>query len=170
MTPPDHNKVLGILHLIYGLMNLVSLLVVIPFFLIGIPIMGSGGPEGQIVGAVFLGVALLIGFLTLLFSLPPLIAAYGMMKHKPWARTAGIVAAALAAIGFPLGTALCVYSFWFYFGEGRAYYEGGAAGQDWRGALGSAPTSSYGWDAQRSAPRENAYTPPRQPPSWRDEL
>lgn len=167
MTPTDHNKVLGILHLIYGLMNFVSFLVVIPFFLIGGTLGLGSEPEAQIVGAVFIGVALLVGFLTLFFSLPPLIAAYGMFKHKPWARTAGIVAAAFAAIGFPLGTALCVYSFWFYFGEGRAYYEGAGHSPDWRGSLGDAPASSYGWDAQRSS-REQVYTPPQPPPSWRD--
>ena len=121
MTPTDHNKVLSILHLIYGAMNFVSFLIVIPFFLIGLPLGFGGEPEAQIVGAVFIGVALLVGLFTLLFSLPPLIAAYGMHKHRPWARTAGIVAAVFAAMGFPLGTALCVYSFWFYFGEGRGY-------------------------------------------------
>ena len=166
MTPTDHNKVLGIMHLIYGAMNFVSFLVVIPFFILGIPFLGSGG-EAAVIGAVFIFLALLIGFLALLFSLPSLIAAYGSFKHKPWARTAGIIAAAFAAIGFPLGTALCVYSLWFYFGEGRAYYEGAGQSADWRGSLGHAPASSYGWDAQRSS-RENAYTPPSQPPSWRD--
>jgi hypothetical protein len=167
MTPTDHNKVLSILHLIYGGLNFFSLLIVIPFFLIGLPLGFGGEPEAQIVGAVFIGVALLVGFFALLFSLPPLIAAYGMHKHRPWARTAGIVAAVLAAISFPLGTALCVYSFWFYMGEGRGYYEGAGASPHWRGALGDAPASTYGWDAQRSAGAQ-AYTPPPQPPSWRD--
>lgn len=168
MTPTDHNKVLSILHLIYGGLNFISLLIVIPFFLIGIPFLGSGSGEGAVLGAVFMFTALLIGFFALLFSLPPLIAAYGMHKHRPWARTAGIVAAVFAAISFPLGTALCVYSFWFYFGnEGRAYYEGAGASPHWRGALGDAPASTYGWDAQRAA-GERAYTPPPQPPSWRD--
>lgn len=169
MTPTDHNKVLGIMYLIYGGLNAISLLIVIPFILISVLMVGSGEGEAMAVGAVFFVIAILTGLLTLLFSLPPLVAAYGLLKHKAWARTAGIVAAVVASLGFPLGTALCFYALWFFFGEGKAFYAGGVgAGAQWQGALGSAPASTYGWEAQRAkSERAREYVPPTQPPDWR---
>ncbi len=166
MTPRDHNKVLTILHLIYGGLNFISLLIIIPFVLISFGLFGTGQAEAAAMGAIFLVFAVIVGFATILFSLPPLIAAYSMHKHKPWARTAGIVAAVIAAMGFPLGTALCVYTFWFLFGEGKFYFDGGGQGTQWQGALGDAPASTYGWDAQRQG-SERTYAPPTQPPDWR---
>ncbi len=83
----------------------------------------------------------------------------------------GIIAACVEALSFPFGTALCVYTLWFLFGQqGQNFHRGGydmPPAPDWRGSLGGG--SPYDWEAQRTSqsgrPRE--YTPPRQPPDWR---
>jgi hypothetical protein len=93
-----------------------------------------------------------------------------MLKRKEWARTASIIASVLAAISFPFGTALCVYSLWFVFGEGKDFYtQQYARAPHQRGALPN--TSTFGWDAQSASQqtRQGEYAPPPQPPNWRDE-
>ncbi len=41
-----------------------------------------------------------------------LIAGYGLLQRKPWGRVVAIVAAVLALIKFPFGTALGIYTLW----------------------------------------------------------
>lgn len=52
-----------------------------------------------------------------MFAVPAFVAAFALFKKRPWARTASIVAAALAAMNVPVGTLACVYAFWFFLGE-----------------------------------------------------
>ena len=169
MTSEDHNKIIGIMHLIYGGMNAIMLPFVLLFLFMGAGMSGLDPNAPPEVGIFFLGIGLLMGFFFLLFGVPPLVAGYGLCKRKPWARTWGIIASVIAAISFPLGTALCVYTLWFLFGEGKIFYEDLGAGGPRRGALPHA--STFGWDAQASSrARQNEYAPPPQPPNWRDEI
>ena len=165
MTPQDHNKMIGIMHLIYGGFNALMMLIFIPFF---VAIGAAGGGEAAaifgIIGALFL-------VFSLVFGVPPILAGYAMLKRKRWAKTAGVVAACVEALSFPFGTALCVYTLWFLFGQGEGFHRGGhpsPAAPDWRGSLREGG-SAYDWESQRASrsgrPRE--YTPPQQPPDWR---
>jgi len=169
MAPQDHNKVLGIMHLIYGgFIALMTLLMFVMTLLIwplmnSIPQEPNAPPMGFVVG--------IMGFVVVLYgilSVPSLIAGYGMLKRRSWARVAGIVASVLSAISFPFGTALCVYSLWFLFGDAGKDFQRSLAGSGSDGVLGGATASGYGWDAQRSEEREREYAPPPQPPSWRE--
>ncbi|MBC7931882.1 MAG: hypothetical protein H7Z38_15080 [Rubrivivax sp.] len=171
MTPQDHNKVIGIMHLIWGGFNALTMLILVPFFLIFMGLIGSDPnappelvPIFGIFGAFFL-------VLAVLFGIPPLVAGYGMLKQKRWARVMGIVSACLTALSFPFGTALCVYTMWFLFGqEGERFYRGNDAPPAWAGSLNGANYS--GWNAQSAARdeqkgRQQEYAPPPQPPDWR---
>ena len=170
MTPQDHNKVIGIMHLIWGGFNALMMLIFVPIFIL-IGAAGAadpGAPSGLaaifgIFGAIMLILALVLG-------LPPILAGYAMLKRKSWAKVWGIIAACVESLSFPFGTALCVYTLWFLFGqEGQNFHRGGGASapQDWRGSLRDG--SAYDWETRRtsqsSRPRE--YTPPPQPPDWR---
>jgi hypothetical protein len=170
MTPQDHNKVIGIMHLLWGGFNALTMIIFVPFFLILTGIIGSDphAPPGLPVIFGFFGLLFLI--LAVLFGIPPLVAGYGMLKRRSWAKVAGIVSACLCALSFPFGTALCVYTLWFLFGPGQNFHRGGydePPAPDWRGSLHGG--SAYDWESQRasqsSRPRE--YVPPRQPPDWR---
>ena len=169
MTPQDHNKVLGIMHLVYGgffaLMTLLMLVMTLFMWplLSSLPQEPNAPPMGFIVA--------LLGFVTVLYgllSLPSLVAGYGMLKRRSWSRVAGIVASVLSALSFPFGTALCVYSLWFFFGDAGKAFERSAAGDEVRGALGGARSSAYGWNTQRAEERAAEYAPPAEPPSWRE--
>ncbi|HVF48835.1 MAG TPA: DUF4064 domain-containing protein [Pyrinomonadaceae bacterium] len=186
MTPEDHNKALGIMHLIYGGFHALVMLAVGLFFFAFARIFESMPPDADGPPAAFFAIfgAVMIAFY-LVLSVPPLVAGYGLLKNRSWARTAGIVSAIAAMISFPFGTALGVYSLWFFFGEaGKRFYERPAFNDRAWGTLNDASftSSTYGWERRTSAsesssehdrtpprPREQTYTPPRQPPNWRDE-
>jgi hypothetical protein len=167
MTSQDHNKVIGIMHLIWGGFNALTMLIIVPvFFALGDIIRNDPNtpPEMKnffiIFGIIFAAIAVLLG-------IPPLIAGYGMLKRKSWARVAGIVSACLTAMSFPFGTALCVYTMWFMFTDGERFYRGADDSQTWRGSLPN--SNSFDWEAQKAAGsnRSREYAPPQQPPDWR---
>ena len=61
---------------------------------------------------------------TVLFSIPKIVAGYGLRNHKPWARTWAIVASVMAVMSFPLGTGIGVFGLIFLLGEdGKKYFE-----------------------------------------------
>jgi len=170
MTPQDHNKVLGIMHLIYGGFNALVMLIFVPFFIVIGGVAASDPTAPPALTAIFSLFGVLMFVLALLFGLPPILAGYAMLKRKSWARVMGVVAACLSALSFPFGTALCVYTLWFLFGPGEHFHRTGGAlgGQNWRGPLPEANT--FGWEAQRAsgrADRQHEYVPPPQPPDWR---
>jgi amino acid transporter len=125
MTAQEHNKLVAVLHLVNGGLGLFGLLVVGLFVFLGFgaAIIGARRAEDAAAFGVIGVVALVVLIVCAVFVIPSLIAGYGMLKRKPWARTAGIIAALLDLMSFPLGTALGVYSLWFLFGEeGNRFY------------------------------------------------
>jgi hypothetical protein len=169
MTPQDHNKVIGIMHLIWGGFNALMMIIMAVFFYLVMQPAFRSDPNTPPEFMAFFGfvMGLVITF-SLIFSLPPILAGYAMLKRKRWAKVMAVIAACFEALSLPFGTALAVYSLWFHFGVGQHFNGGGYdAPPDWRGTLRDG--SPYDWEAQRAAqssrPRE--YTPPRQPPDRR---
>lgn len=158
MAPQDHNKLLGVLHLVYGGLNtLLMLLFVVMFALIW-----GTSPRGD---WAFLAIGLTImlaGFA--LVVLPSLLAGYGLLKRRGWAKLFAIISAALAAMNFPHGTALCVYTIWFLTSDtGKTIYDKTNA----RASLYDAPPPPQPFWSDRSKQPEREYVPPPQPPDWR---
>jgi hypothetical protein len=131
-----------------------------------------GGPNPEMPFAFF---GIMFAFMiiySLIFFAPSFVAGYAMLKRKSWARTASIVAGVLEVMSFPFGTAVGVYSFWFMFSEtGKSLYNVNATRTDARPyALHDAPPQpASDWNAQTSYGREHEYTPPVQPPDWRNQ-
>ncbi|MCA1632801.1 MAG: hypothetical protein LC802_03545 [Acidobacteria bacterium] len=144
------------------------MLILVPIFAMMLGLIGlEPGVPGEVKTILGVFVAFIL-FLTVIFAIPPIVAGYGLLKHKSWARTAGIVSSIFAAISLPFGTALCVYSLWFLFGEGKNFHEAAHWSGAGRGALPNA--SPFGWEARGSSrARQGEYAPPPQPPNWRDE-
>jgi len=172
MTPADHNKVIGIMHLIYGgFFTLVALMMLLFFGFLGsvFTAAAAGDPNAPPVAFIWA----IMGFVFVLYfvlSLPGLVAGYAMLKRKPWARIAGVVSAILAGLSFPFGTALCVYSLWFFFGDAGRAFDRELGGHSWQGSLGQGrPFGDYAQTFGHEREREPAYRPPAQPPDWRGE-
>jgi hypothetical protein len=170
MTPQDHNKVIGIMHLIYGGFNALMMLLFLPFILIILGPMGSDPTAPAELKTIFAIFGVFIVAISLVFSLPPLLAGYAMLRRKSWARVMGIIAACFEALSFPFGTALCVYSLWFHFGQGERFYRDGGfeSAQNFRAPLRDA--GAYDWQTPRARQESRTpheYVPPPQPPDWR---
>jgi hypothetical protein len=171
MTPQDHNKIIGIMHLIYGGFNALMMIIFVPFFFI-IGAAGAADPNAPpAIAAIFGFFGVLMLVLAVVLGLPPILAGYAMLKHKSWAKVMGIIAAVVEALSFPFGTALCVYTFWFLFGQNEGFHQRGGqmAGQNWNTPPLRDANSTYDWEAQRAAQsnRQRDYVPPPQPPDWR---
>lgn len=171
MQAEEHNKILGIMHLVYGGMHAISLVVVVlAFVIMGMTLpFSSAGSEAP--PFAFFGIlGIIIGVFTLILTIPPLVAGYGFLKRKSWSKVAGAISAALALISIPMGTALGVYTFWFLFGEkGRQMYSPNEfswqVGQ-MRDALHGSPAPSN-WASGKESEKKVEYIPPAQPPDWR---
>jgi hypothetical protein len=127
MTPLEHNKYVGLAQLAYGGLHLVGMIVLIAFEAFMFQNIYSrslemGGPGPPL----FLGLILVfVVVITLVTSIPSIIAGYALLKRRPWARVAGIVGGVVAAMSFPIGTAAAVYTFWFLFSDTGKHVYGG---------------------------------------------
>jgi hypothetical protein len=160
MTPRSHNKTLGILHLAYGGLNLLLMIAISIFMLTMIGVIATNNYSGEpIPVGIFALVMVFMVAINLLLITPSFLAGYALLKRKRWAKTMGIIAAIVAGLNFPLGSALCVYTLWFLFGEsGRFLYHKAAY---------ALPPGDASWAGTPSREPERAYIPPSAPPDWR---
>jgi hypothetical protein len=110
----EHVKILGIIHIVFGCLGLLGGLALAAIFAFGGTMAGMAGHDHDamiaisVLGAI--GSALVL--LLLVLSLPGIIAGWGLLNLKPWARILTIVLSALNLINFPVGTAIGVYGLW----------------------------------------------------------
>ena len=97
--------VLGWLYIVLGVLGLVTALCV------GLILAGSGLISGDETAILVLGIiAAVVVFFLLLTSLPGIIAGAGLLKFQPWARILAIILGVLNLPGFPVGTALGIFT------------------------------------------------------------
>ncbi|HEY0321024.1 MAG TPA: hypothetical protein VGC66_08740 [Pyrinomonadaceae bacterium] len=167
-TPEEHNKYLAYSHLGYAAFQLLTMLVMVVFSFIILDWVAASDTKGEMpIG--FIAAVLIVSFLFhLLFTVPSLIAGFGLLKRRHWAKTASLVAGVMSAMSFPIGTAVCVYTFWFLLGEsGKDFYtrqlaETGSRSDYFLNEPSGANT------AGRWQERKQEYVPPREMPNWRD--
>jgi hypothetical protein len=112
-----HVKVVAVLHIALGVIGLIGAMIVLAIFGLagGIAFsQGERGPAG-IIGLV----ALCIGAFIVLLSIPGIIAGWGLLAQKSWARVLMIVIGALNLLNIPFGTALGVYTIWALINDDR---------------------------------------------------
>jgi hypothetical protein len=157
-----HNKYLAYAHFGYAGFQLLWSLVVVGLMMV---IMSAAPDQHGPPPAFFAMVFAVMVVVQLFFTLPSVVAGYALLKRKSWARIAAIIAGATAGMSVPLGTAVCVYTFVFLFSDaGKQLYDA-----DTNRAM--RPVASlFGPPEEREAPRaaDYAYTPPSEPPNWRD--
>jgi multisubunit Na+/H+ antiporter MnhG subunit len=102
-----HVSILGWLHIAVN-----SLFLLIAVFAFGLlPVIYtnvvSSDPDAASVLSI-LGTA--FGTLMVVLGLPGLLAGYGLLKRKPWARFLALILGVLDLVNFPVGTAIGVYT------------------------------------------------------------
>jgi hypothetical protein len=170
MTTEEHNRFLGIAHLVHGGLQALWMVVMFVFVIFMMAFAAADTPRGgDAFPFVFFMMFMLVAvIMSVLFTIPSFVAGYGLLKRKQWAKTWGIIAGVLAAMSFPIGTAVCVYTFWFLLGDaGKDFYSKSQAEQPSRERdrlflePDSATYDAGAWNSQTK--REYA-----QPPNWRD--
>lgn len=136
MTANDKARLLGLFFWIYTAFNI---LIVIAIAVLYLGIFGAvfstvpqkaGDPPPEMIMAILIFAFAFAVVFTVLFSVPKVIAGYGLRKNKPWARTWAIVGSIMACMSFPIGTALGVFGLVFLFSEeGKLYFEQRSVGQ-----------------------------------------
>ena len=128
MTAKEHNRLVGIFLMAHGaFQSIIVIMLGLIYGVIGSAMLVAGTKgEEKMVGAAFIGMIVLIGFIALIFILPQIIGGYKLWKERPNARTWGIAGSIVSCLSFPLGTAAGVYGLWFLFGDvGKQFYLGG---------------------------------------------
>jgi uncharacterized BrkB/YihY/UPF0761 family membrane protein len=124
-TPEQHNKYLAFAHLAYGTITaLFTLGFLVMFGAMFFAISRSPAEANGPPPAFFLIFWLFFAAVYAAFTIPSFIAGYALLKRKPWAKIASIIAGVIAAALFPIGTAVCVYTLWFLLSEpGKILYD-----------------------------------------------
>ena len=166
MTDEQHNKYISWVFLAHGAFQLLMLLFI--FLIFGLMFSIPTRPGDPAPPFAFFGIFFVFMFLVqMIFTLPAFIAAYGMMKRKPWARTAAIVAGVLSAMNVPIGTAACVYAFWFFMGENwKTVYQPEFAFEPSQPKMISRSDESR-WTGYYTDEKGEVRYSPVEPPDWR---
>ena len=114
-----HLRTVGILWIIYGILRFCETFWIfaigrefLPGFIEQIT-SGVGGWPGSFPLARMVSHGLEIaGIWAALFAVLELVAGWGLLDRRPWARIVALVLAFLALLRFPFGTALGIYTLW----------------------------------------------------------
>lgn len=154
MTPEQHNKYLSWAHFAHaGFTGLIVLLVMALFTFASLA--DPQAPPWPVMIFMFLFISMFAAVMVA----PSVVAAYGLRKRRRWAKTASIIAGVIASMSAPIGTAVCVYTFWFLFSEpGKLLYDNPQR---------SLPPRNEAWQIPARDVKERQYVPPPAPPDWR---
>ena len=116
MTNEQHNKYIAFTFLGHAGFQLLMLLFMVAIFSTVIFLPPEPGRPAPPTG-IFAVMIAFVSIFYLAFTIPSLVAAYGLLKRKSWARIAAIIAGAVSSMNVPIGTAACVYALWFFLGD-----------------------------------------------------
>lgn len=123
-----HVKVLGILHIVFGVLGILIGFGMLAIFggVAGMVGMNATGEEAAVAVPILGAIGGLVLLILLLVSIPGIIAGIGLLSLRPWSRVLGIVISIISLLNFPFGTALGFYGIWVLFSrEGAALFERG---------------------------------------------
>jgi hypothetical protein len=122
-----HVRVLGILHIVFGVMGLLFALVVLLIFggIAGVVGTSVQRPEAQVAVPILAAIRTFVFFALLILSLPGIIAGIGLLQFRPWARILTIILSAFELMSVPFGTAIGIYGLWALLSkEGEELFRG----------------------------------------------
>lgn len=124
----SHKRILGILYIVTGLLNLFAMVFVALFSLFFPMIFEHANIDEQwfLVWVVpFIRTIAVI--VVLLITIPSLIAGWGLLGQRHWAMTLALILGCLKLFSFPFGTAIGIYTIWVYAEDHRIKQNGAQA-------------------------------------------
>ncbi len=130
MTPKDKARLLGLLFWIFAGFNVVLVAVIAVVYVVIFGAVFSnmphkaGEPGPEMVLPLLIIIFAFVLLFVILFSIPKIVAGYGLRNEKSWARVWAIIASIMACMSFPFGTAIGVFDLVFLFGDdGKRFFE-----------------------------------------------
>ena len=119
MQMEKHVTIVAILHLAYCAMGLIAGIIVFAVFS-GIGAIVTHVPDTtteEAVGAaaILMVIGTVIAAGLILFAIPGIVGAIGLLKHKEWGRILVLIVSFFDLLHIPIGTALGGYSIWVLF-------------------------------------------------------
>ena len=110
----QHVKILGILHIVLGALGILAGIIVLVVMggIAGFVGATDHSPDSAVAVPLLGGIGGLVFLILACISLPGIIAGFGLMQFKPWARILTLIISALELFSIPFGTALGIYGFW----------------------------------------------------------
>ena len=103
----QHLTILGWLYIALGGLGILAAVIIL------VVMGGVGLASGDAGAAAIMGViGVFVAIFAAVMSLPSLIGGWGLLKGKSWSRMLVIVLGCLQLLGFPVGTAIGVYTLW----------------------------------------------------------
>jgi hypothetical protein len=113
-----HVTALGVIFLVVGIMGLIGMGIVMTLFMIGAAAISTAAAHEPDVPAILSFLPAVFGFfvasMIAVSAIPALIAGYGLLKLRPWARIWALLAGVINLANFPVGTAAGIYAIWFF--------------------------------------------------------
>ncbi len=111
-----HKRILAILYIISGSLQILAMLFVSAFISAIIPfIMDEAGPDAQWVFIWLVPFIRMIAIVVILFfSIPSIIGGIGLLNNKSWSLTLLMVLGCFKLFSFPIGTAIGINTIWVY--------------------------------------------------------
>jgi hypothetical protein len=110
----QHVKILGILHIALGALSVCGGLIVLAIMggLAGIVGVAADSDSAFLAMPILAGLGGIAFLVLMALGLPGIIAGWGLLNFRPWARVVTIALSAFDLFHIPFGTALGVYGFW----------------------------------------------------------
>ena len=106
-----HITAVGAIHIGFGIIGLFAAFVVLVILVgTGALVLAIEGDELPL--TIMASVAVFVGLIMGILSLPAIIGGIGVLKHKNWARYLILIIAVFNLFNIPVGTAVGIYSIW----------------------------------------------------------
>jgi hypothetical protein len=152
MTAPDKARLLGLFFWLFTILNIVLIAVI---GVVYVAIFGAvfaaaphkaSDPPPELIIPIIAGIFIFVLIFTALFSIPKIVAGFGLRKQRSWARTWAIIASIMCCLSFPIGTAIGVFGLVFLFSdEGKRYFDEISYGQLGQGYATPPPPPPNSW-------------------------
>ncbi len=111
-----HKRILAILYIISGSLQILGMLFVTAFISTFIPlIMDEAGPDAQWVFVWLVPFIRIIAIVVILFfSIPSIIGGVALLNNKSWSLTLLLILGCFKLFSFPIGTAIGIYTIFVY--------------------------------------------------------
>jgi len=110
-----HVKVIAVIYIVLGVIGVLCALAMMVLFGGIAGILGTSAnqsPDARIAIPILGAVGGFLFLLILILSLPGILAGWGLLQFKEWARILGIVLSVLNLFAIPIGTLIGIYGLW----------------------------------------------------------